>query len=177
MKIFVAFIIILGISSCGALTKVDKGADVYANYSEDLSATRISYPSIKEIEAKQLEVNATSAVEPINTDLNTALNNMTTKNIEEKYYSGFTILVYSGVDRDLAFQTRNNLYALHPDAKIDMQFQQPRYLIKVGKYVNRIEAQSNFHKLKENFPSSQIIQDRFLKDNSFNSDNRGNVDR
>jgi len=177
MKIFVAFIIILSISSCGAFTTVDKSADVYANYSEDISATRITYPSIKDIEAKQLEVNTTAEIEPINKDLNTALNNLTKKNIEDKYFSGFTILVYSGVDRDLAFKTRNNLYALHPEIKIDMQFQQPRYLLKAGKYVNRIEAQANFQKLKENFPSARIIQDRFLKDNSYNSDDRGNVDR
>jgi hypothetical protein len=177
MKIFWGLVIAVALAGCGVLKKTDTSSNVYANYSEDLTSTRITYPDIKAMEAKASESKSGAAAEADDKDLEQALQNLTRRNTEDKFYSGYTILVYSGVDRDLAFKTRNNLYALYPEIKIEMQFQQPRYLIKAGKYVNRVEAQANFHKLKENFPSARIIQDRFQKENSFNSDDRGNVDR
>ena len=72
--------------------------------------------------------------------------------------------MYSGLDRDLAFKTRNDLYSAIPDIRAEMQYQQPRYMVKVGKYINRIEALYLFEKIKEKFPAARIIQDRFERD-------------
>jgi hypothetical protein len=81
----------------------------------------------------------------------------------EPYYSGFTVLVYSGVDRNEAFRTKETLSTLFPELNAEIQYQQPRYLIKVGGYGFKIEAQPAYYKLKTQFPAARIIQDRFLR--------------
>ena len=44
-----------------------------------------------------------------------------------------------------------------------MQYQEPRYLVKVGRYAYKFEAQKNFSLIKTQFPSARIIQDRFQR--------------
>ena len=152
-------------SSCGLIKKTASPSSEYENYNEDLDDSRVIYPDLEEQVAKTETTTAYEGdVETADADLEIALNNLKEANKAEMYWSGYTVLVYSGIDRDLAFKTRNDLFTFFPDFKTDMQYQQPRYLVKVGKFVNRIEALTYYHQLKENFPSSRIIQDRFLRE-------------
>ncbi|AFL83459.1 hypothetical protein Belba_0811 [Belliella baltica DSM 15883] len=158
----VILIILLG--SCKVIKKSGADADKYASYQEDLSESRISFPALDD----QVKEESTEAFYEgslaIDDDLDYAMRRFVEKNRSERYYSGYTVLVYSGVDRDAAFKTRNDLYRDFPEIKSEMQYQEPRYLVKVGKYINRIEAQANYNKLKESFPMTRIIQDRFVRE-------------
>lgn len=151
--------------SCAAVKK--RPADEFRNYEEDLSETRYTFPSLPDPEAMASRQAAdASAGNAVNSQLDVAVDNFVRNNKAERHYSGFTILVYSGVDRDRAFETRNTLYSEFPDIKAFMEYQQPRYLVKVGRYINRIEAQSQYSKIKEKFPTTRIIQDRFERTES-----------
>ena len=168
MKKSVWGMVMLGLllSSCASLQKGSTSkASLYQGYTEDLSSGRISYPDFSE-QAKQQEapVPTASTAQAVDADLAFALNNVREKNKTERTWAGFTVLVFSGVDRDLAFKARNDLYTYFPDMKADMQYQQPRYLLKVGKFVNRIEAQAFYYQIKEFFPSARIMQDRFQRE-------------
>ena len=72
-------------------------------------------------------------------------------------------MVYSGLDRDLAFKTQEKISMLFPDVKPAIQYEQPRYLVKVGKYAYKVEALKTYHLIKTEFPSARIIQDRILR--------------
>ncbi|MFC4870585.1 hypothetical protein [Negadavirga shengliensis] len=164
-------------SSCG-IFNIKKGgaaADLYANYSEDLSDVRIRFDDLPKVAAFEA---GEGTVPPVDAELNQALQRIARENGEEWFYNGFTILIYSGVDRDEAFKTRNRLYSEFPDIQTDMQYQQPRYLVKVGKYIHRIEALAWYEKLKKEFPASRIIQDRFQRNRQDeNPENTQNVDQ
>lgn len=156
-------LILLG--SCDLLKKTSTATNEFENYQEDLSGSRVIYPELEDQVAKtETSTQTNGKVSAADADLEVALNNIKEANKAEMYWSGYTVLVYSGVDRDLAFRTKNDLFTYFPDFKTEIQYQQPRYLVKVGKFVNRIEALSYYHQLKENFPSSRIIQDRFLRE-------------
>ncbi|HSJ66201.1 MAG TPA: hypothetical protein VK921_00925 [Anditalea sp.] len=161
MKKTLLIVLIAALSySCAAVKK--RPADEFKNYEEDLTETRYTFPSLPDPEAMASSQTADAGSgNPINSQLDEAVDNFVRRNKSERYYSGFTILVYSGVDRDRAFETRNTLYSEFPDIKAFMEYQQPRYLVKVGKYINRIEAQSQFSKIKDKFPTTRIVQDRF----------------
>jgi hypothetical protein len=165
-------------NSCALFQKGVTKADLYEGYEEDLSGSRITFPSLEEQSAKNTVPELINTVDlAVDEDLEIALNRFTESNRGELYWSGFTVLVYSGVDRDLAFKTRNDLFTLFPDIKTEMQYQQPRYLVKVGKFLNRIEAQADYHKLKKQFPSARIIQDRFQREGYVNPDTIDNGER
>ena len=170
-------ILVLLLGSCNLVKKVGSRADAYESYTEDLSENRITFPDLAEQE-KRMESEVTASSElAIDDDLAIAMRSYKDSNKGERYWNGFTVLVYSGVDREEAFKTRNDIFTHFPDIKSDMQYQQPRYLIKVGKFINRVEALAYFHKLQETFPSARIIQDRFEREGYKNSDPVENVER
>ena len=167
-------------AGCGIINITKSGSSTarFDSYSEDLADSRITFSELPEIEAPAITtgpIGAGSGV-AVDEDLEEAMAKYARSKSEEPYFSGFTILVYSGLDRDLAFKTRNDLYSSVPDIRAEMQYQQPRYLVKVGKYINRIEALSLFGKIKENFPAARIIQDRFQRDTVGNEQELENVE-
>lgn len=159
--------LILFISTgCGIINIKKSGHSTsrFDSYSEDLSESRIVFAELPEVKMPEPTAEGRSgsgAGGAVDSDLEEALAYFAQTKKEVPYYSGFTILVYSGLDRDLAFKTRNDLYSTFPDITAEMQYQQPRYLVKVGRYINRIEALRLFEEIKGKFPSARIIQDRF----------------
>ena len=167
-------------AGCGIIniTKSGSASSRYDSYSENLAESRITFPEMPSVplpDAKG-ETVAPGSGAAVDQDLQDALANYARAKSEEPYFSGFTILVYSGLDRDLAFKTRNDLYSSLPDIRAEMQYQQPRYLVKVGKYINRIEALQLYGKIKEKFPAARIIQDRFQRDTVGNEQDIQNVE-
>ncbi|WP_373494050.1 hypothetical protein [Aquiflexum sp.] len=177
-SLFGLIVLLILTNSCAIFQKTGPSVDVYEGYQEDLSEKRITFPSLEKQVAETVKPRVTSTeVLAVDGDLEIALRNFTEKNRSERYWSGFTVMVYSGVDRDMAFKTRNDLFMNFPDIKTDMQYQQPRYLVKVGKYVNRIEAQAHYHKIKDRFPTARIIQDRFQREGYVNPEPIDNGER
>ncbi|WP_114748306.1 hypothetical protein [Pleomorphovibrio marinus] len=158
--IYGAFLILF--SGCGLINiKKTGGAERFIGYTEDLESSRIRFEDLPEPSTRESGVMEVSAVDA---DLNEAIQSFIREKERNDYISGFTILVYSGVDREEAFKTRNTLYTEYEDILTFMQYQQPRYLVKVGKYINRIEALAWYERIKEEFPSARIIQDRFERE-------------
>ena len=165
---FLWILVLLFTASCGIINIKKSGSSTsrFDSYNEDISNSRITFAELPEAKVPTADTGPVSvgAGNAVDKDLEEALAHFAKSKEEEPYFSGFTILVYSGVDRDLAFKTRNDLYSAFPEIKTFMQYQQPRYLVKVGKYINRIEALYLFEKIKEQFPIARIIQDRFQRE-------------
>ncbi len=160
-------------SSCALFApKQGSTGSSFDTYTEDLSANRITFTDLDDIQLAQPEAvpSASSGSLAVDGDLAVAIQRNIDKNRSERTWSGFTVLVYSGVDREQAFKTRNELFTQFPDLKPDLQYQQPRYLLKVGKFLNRIEAQTHYYQLRKKFPMARIIQDRFQREGYVNPD-------
>ena len=138
------------------------GPTSYAGYQEDLSTSLPEYPDFRAA-LQQVTPAVASSSQAVDAPLAQLMQKGYEKAKGEPYFSGFTVLVYSGVDRNEAFKTRDNLALAFPELSPEMQYQQPRYLVKVGRYGYKIEAQRAFSMLKTQFPMSRIIQDRFLR--------------
>ena len=134
----------------------------YSRYQEDLTTRLPDFPDYTQ-SLQQLNTSLPASSESADEQLEERMRIGYEKAKGEPYFSGFTVLVYSGVDRNEAFKTRDNLALFFPEVKTEMQYQQPRYLVKVGRYGYKIEAQPVFYKLKTQFPTARIIQDRFLR--------------
>lgn len=170
-------VLVFLLGSCKVSQLSSSEADKYASYQEDLSQSRISFPPIGEKIKEEPQQAVHEGSLAIDGDLEHAMDAFVIQNRSEQYYSGFTVLVYSGVDRDAAFKVRNDLYRDFPKIKAEMQYQEPRYLLKVGRYINRTEAQANYNKLKVFFPMTRIIQDRFVREGYETSNEKANNDQ
>jgi len=134
----------------------------YSKYQENLNERLPDFPDYKQA-LQEVTPSLPSSSQAVDQVLVQRIIKNYEKAKTEPYYSGFTVLVYSGVDRNEAFKTKDALSLLFPDLSPEMQYQQPRYLVKVGTYGFKIEAQPVYYQLKTQFPASRIIQDRFLR--------------
>lgn len=164
MRIFWILGLVLLVASCKSARSTSSSASNYANYQEDLNSSLPVYPDYRAQMSAGSTSEPTTSAEAIDGKLAQVQESLISKNKSEPYFSGFSVLVYSGVDRNKAFKTRDDLAVSFPDLTPEMQYQQPRYLVKVGKYIHKIEAQKSFAELKTEFPSARIIQDRFQRE-------------
>ena len=152
-------IILMG---CKASGPASSGVADYSNYSENLQSSLPSYPDYSEQIAS---LNSPKENSNLAIDDRLAQLRMETvrANESEPYFDGFSVLVYSGISRTDAFKAQEDLETFFPELKSRMQYEQPRYLLKVGQYIHRIEAQRNYSLIKETFPMARIIQDRIQR--------------
>ncbi|WP_026967296.1 hypothetical protein [Algoriphagus terrigena] len=142
----------------------DSASTAYATYQEDLSGSLPKYPDYTTAtEESSSNPSSIGSVQPVDGQLDEVQRRFTEKNKNEPYFSGYTVLVFSGIDRNQAFKTQDDLKLYFPDLTPEMQYQQPRYLVKLGKFTYKIEAQKAFSQIKGQFPTARIIQDRFQR--------------
>jgi hypothetical protein len=134
------------------------------NYSEDLSSLRPKTSLAGDSSQSGTgTVKKTTYVEPkynINDQLDVVLDSIDRININRKFIDGFTIQVYSGLDREAALNIRKTLTTSLPDLESEIQYNQPNFRVKAGKYFNRLDAQKDFLAIKKFFASAIVIPDK-----------------
>ncbi len=149
--------------ACKPTTNIPiEGLPSLVNYQENLTSTLPDFPDFRQVGKVPVQEVLSSSLS-VDDELASLRNKIYEKNKSEPFFSGFTVLIYSGIDRSIAFKTRDDLSLYFPDYSPDMLYQQPRYLVKVGQYAYKLEAQRVFSRVKSVFPSARIIQDRFQR--------------
>lgn len=92
----------------------------------------------------------------VNEKVNFVLDSIDRLNAHRKYLPGYTIQVYSGLNRDEAGNTRKRL-AEELDIRADLQYMQPKFRVRVGYYFTSIEAQKDLVRLKRVFPNAILV--------------------
>jgi type II secretory pathway component HofQ len=140
-----------------------------SRYTEDLSALRPqldesdSALSVTQMTRKTQYVEARNA---INEDLDNVLDSINRIYLSQKYIDGFTIQVYSGLDREAALDARKQLTTVLPELASEIQYSQPNFRVRAGNYFNRLDAQKDFVSIKRYFPNAIITPSRIaLKGN------------
>ena len=127
-------------------------------YFEDLSFLRES-PEKNNVDSNN--INEISIIEE--SKFNKELENIyiTYENTpKNKYLNGYTIQIFSGLEREKAdsiFFTADSIYS---DLDIYTLYDQPNYRVKVGKYFYRINANKALNKLINDFSEAIIVPER-----------------
>ena len=96
----------------------------------------------------------------MNKKLDAVLDSIDRINLQRNFIDGFTIQVYSGLKREDALNTKKELTSTLPDLQSEVQYSQPNFRVKVGKYFNRLDAQRDYVDVKRHFPTAIIIPDK-----------------
>jgi hypothetical protein len=73
-----------------------------------------------------------------------------------EYIPGYTIQVYTGSNRQLAFQIKDKLAETYPNLDVEVQYKQPNFTVRIGKFLERIEAYEIYVGVKKLLPQSII---------------------
>jgi hypothetical protein len=177
MRILWIVVVLLILVGCKTNKTTSDSKNSYSNYQEEIRVSSLpQYPDYKAQTSPSSGSITSKSDQSIDSELQRVSDRMIEKNNSEAYFSGYTILVYSGIDRDKAFKTQGELRMYFPDMNVEMQYQQPRYLVKVGRYNFKIESQKNFALIKPQFPTARIIQDRFQREGFVTTPEKDNAE-
>lgn len=135
-------------------------------YSEDLSVWRPEAVKIVDSTAANTAPERTRTnqyVEPkhaINNQLDAVLDSVYRQNLERGFIDGYTIQVYSGIKREDALNNKKKMSQSLPDLESEVQYMQPNFRVRTGKYLSRLEAQKDYLAVKRYFPNAIVIPDR-----------------
>ena len=158
------FVVLLLASGCKPAKQTQTTQD--GKHSEDLSALR---PKVEE------EVTTTNptpektkrdpkayveATHTVNKQLDAVLDSIDRINLTRKFIEGYTIQIYSGLKREDALIAKKQLTTSIPKLESELQYVQPNYRVKSGKYFTRLEAEKDFEKIKRYFPAAIVVPDK-----------------
>jgi len=134
-------------------------------YSEDLSGVR---PKVVEAAENTTVPEKTKRdpkayVEPhftVNKQLDAVLDSIDRINLTRKFVEGYTIQVYSGLKREDALNVRKQLTQSIPELDSELQYVQPNFRVKTGKYFTRLEAEKDYEQVRQNFPAAIVVPDK-----------------
>jgi hypothetical protein len=162
---FPAYLLYIFMMSCATHQSTTTSTQA-GKYSEDLSVVRPKIDAPKgdtAIVQTNNERQQTAYVEPkaaITQQLDEVLDSISSINKTQKFIDGFTIQVYSGSKREEALNIKKQLNASLPDVDSEVQYVQPNFRVKAGKYLHRLDAQKDYMTLKHQFPNAIVIPDK-----------------
>jgi len=156
-------------AGCGSTASTSStGSNQDNKYTEDLSVWRPktdnTTPAIVDKPANQETPKVKPYVEPqyaSNKKIDVILDSIDRYNLSRKYVDGFTIQVYSGKRED-AINAKKQLVTMVPEVPAEVQFHEPIFRVKAGKYFTRLDAQRDFLLIRKHFPAAIIIPDKII---------------
>lgn len=162
-----AFILTVVVMAACSSTVSTTTSSSSGGYSEDLSILRpkTTLPSDtnKVSGTNSTGHNNTVYLEPrhtVNAQLDAVLDSIDRINLANGMVDGFTIQLYSGKQQEEALNVKKQIAQAMPDMNADIQFSQPNFRVRAGKYINRLEAQKDYMMVKRLFPNAILIPER-----------------
>ena len=140
-------------------------ASVYAQrnkpITEDLASLRPHYPAAPDTAGHYAgnPVKNVPVVKPIllvNDKVDFVLDSIDRLNLLRKVVPGYTIQVYSGLNREEAGNTRKKLQD-ELDMRAELQYVQPKFRVRVGHYFTNLDAQKDLMRLRRVFPNAILV--------------------
>lgn len=149
----------------GSKTTTGSNASNASTKAEDLSAYRPKFPAapIPAAGSGAAEPAPVAAITPtnhVNNRVQALLDTVANANKSIRYAQGYRILAYTGTERKTAMDMRKALIDRIPEERDYLQYKQPTFRLKIGDYLNRIEAQQVLSRIQDITPNAMIISDQ-----------------
>ena len=130
---------------------------------EDLSLYRPKFKSANESGSQSVKTSTTVTSDVplhVNKRLDAILDTIAMRNKSIKFTNGFRIQIYVGNDRKSADDAKIYTYQKYPEIYPYLSYQQPIYKVKIGDFLNRMDAERYYSDIKDLYPSAMILPDR-----------------
>lgn len=133
-------------------------------YYEDLSAIRprVTAPvdTVRDSPVVQKEFRTVPFTKTVNAKVDAVLDSIDRFNLMRRSVDGFTIQIYSGQNREEAMNTKKKMTTDIPDLTANLQYQQPKFRVTVGKYYSKLEAYQDLSRLRKSFSSAILVPEK-----------------
>lgn len=155
-------IFILFISACASVHSQKKKGEPIKDYNEDLFSFRPRYEKVVE-KKDPLENKTPKQVIPkndVSVFLKEKLDSLYSYNQKIISADGYRILIYTGTSSEEARNQRNNIYAVLPLDKSYTEWKSPHFKVKVGDFIDKLEAYYAYAKIVKVFPNAIVVPDK-----------------
>lgn len=149
------------------LTTFNLSAQKNKPYHEDLSKLRPKFEQQNETkvdkkDSAQVKKNDVTPVKTVNAKVDVVLDSLDLFNLMRKYIDGYTIQIYSGQKKEEAMNTKKKMQEEVPELIANLQYQQPKFRVTVGKYFSKLEAQKDLLALRKKFSAAILVPEKIL---------------
>jgi hypothetical protein len=136
------------------------------NFTDDLSKYRIKFDenALKiSFDAEMGKLPASASLNPPQHSMNALLDTLTERIAEGNRsftIKGYRIQAFSGLQRKEAEVVIADLKRLLPDRTIDLEYVQPNYKVKVGSFLNKIDAYHTYYRVREVYPNVSLVYEK-----------------
>ncbi len=102
-----------------------------------------------------------AATANVNEKVEDVLDSINRFNITRKFIEGFTIQVYSGQNREEAMNVKKKL-TTETELNALLEYNQPKFRVRVGSYYSRLEAQKDLTRIKKIFSNAILVPEKIL---------------
>jgi hypothetical protein len=101
-------------------------------------------------------------VRNINNKVDFILDSINRFNVTRKFIDGYTIQIYTGQNREEAMNTKKKMMTDAPELVAELEYNQPKFRVRVGSYFSRLEAQKDLLRLKRPFPNAILVPEKII---------------
>jgi hypothetical protein len=95
----------------------------------------------------------------INSEMETILASLYEFSNNIKTVQGYRILVYSGTDREEALKIETDISS-NLQERAELSYDKPNFRVRVGHYIQRLEAYKTYAKIRKTYPNAIIVLDK-----------------
>lgn len=153
------FIILFISVSCAAQKNNNK-----AYYHEDLYSLRPKFEDAPDTahQNQQYKKGTLVAMRNVNVVVDEVLDSINRFNVTRKFIDGYTIQIYSGQNREEAMNSKKKMITDVSDLNAELEYNQPKFRVRVGSYYSRLEAQKDLMRLKRHFPNAILVPEKIM---------------
>jgi septal ring-binding cell division protein DamX len=107
--------------------------------------------------------NQVASIKPtqtVNAKVDAVLDSIDRYNLVKRFVDGYTIQIYSGQNREDAMNTKKKMSTELTDYTANLQYQQPKFTVTVGKYYTKLEAQKDLVQIRKSFTSAILVPEK-----------------
>lgn len=168
-ELVIFFLGVMLLSGCASRVTTSGTSAGAGRYSEDLSVWRPEATLPPDTAAAATSGNPEQRIRTdryvparyaVNQQVDVVLDSIREHNLSRRAVDGYTIQVYSGTKREDALNVKKRMSQALPELESDVQYRQPNFRVRTGKYLTRLEAQKDYLAVKRHFPNAIVIPDR-----------------
>jgi hypothetical protein len=135
------------------------------SYDEDLSAVRPRYKEMSVVDnsTKKIESKPTTLSQPlqlVNKQVDAILDTISIQNRALRFAVGYRIQIYAGNLRTEADDAKLFVYQNYPELLPYITFISPTYRVKVGDFMNKLDAECYLQQVRQQFASAIILPEK-----------------
>lgn len=96
----------------------------------------------------------------VNEKVDAVLDSIDRYNQVRKFVDGYTIQIYSGQNREQAMEAKKKMTSDLPEYTANLQYQQPKFRVTVGRYFTKLEAHPDLVKLRSSFSAAILVPEK-----------------